>query len=214
MTFFCNINKRKTTVKTNEKKKKARNWTKEEIELFARVIADPCPNHINTLEKKVLKKEANAEVFESILADFQRELEDENFIYENERKNFLDKNGASLPYEPLELSVAALQFKYKKLKAKWRSITCDARGGSGLKGTAEKGWYTISNPVLSENRASLDTVASGPLDLSQLHNAEEERNVESSSSSLSDDHSEEENDEGERRAKRKAKLGNSSNSTI
>ena len=85
MTFFCNINKRKTTVKTNEKKKKARNWTKEEIELFARVIADPCPNHINTLEKKVLKKEANAEVFESILADFQRELEDENFIYENER---------------------------------------------------------------------------------------------------------------------------------
>ena len=107
------MNKRKATVQTNEKKKKARNWTKEEIELFARVIADPCADYINTLEKKALKKEANAEVFESILADFQRELEDENFIYENERKNFLDKNGASLPYEPLELSVAALQFKYK-----------------------------------------------------------------------------------------------------
>ena len=107
------MNKRKATVQTNEKKKKARNWTKEEIELFARVIADPCADYINTLEKKALKKEANAEVFESILADFQRELENENFIYENERKNFLDKNGASLPYEPLELSVAALQFKYK-----------------------------------------------------------------------------------------------------
>ena len=107
------MNKRKATVQTNEKKKKARNWTKEEIELFARVIADPCADYINTLEKKALKKEANAEVFESILADFQRELEDENFIYENERKNFLDKNGAPLPYEPLELSVAALQFKYK-----------------------------------------------------------------------------------------------------
>ena len=208
------MNKRKATVQTNEKKKKARNWTKEEIELFARVIADPCADYINTLEKKALKKEANAEVFESILADFQRELEDENFIYENERKNFLDKNGASLPYEPLELSVAALQFKYKKLKAKWTSITCDARSGSGLKGTADEGWYTILNPVLSENRASLDTAASGPLDLSQLHNAEEERNAESSSSSLSDDHSEEEKDEGERQAKRKGKLGNSSNSTI
>ena len=148
----------------------------------------------------------------SRFSERERELEDEN--YENDRKNFLDKNGASLPYEPLELSVAALQFKYKKLKAKWTSITCDARGGSGLKGTADEGWYTILNPVLSENRASRDTVASGPLDLSQLHNAEEERNAESSSSSLSDDHSEEEKDEGERQAKRKGKLGNSSNLTI
>ena len=174
-----------------KKKKKARNWTKEEVELFVRVTADLCADYINALEKKVLKKEANAEVFESILADFQRELEDENFIYENERNNFLDKNDASLPEEPLELSVTALQFKYKKLKAKRTSITCDARGGSGLKGTADEGWYTILNPVLSENRASLDTVASGSLDSSQLHNAEEETNAESSSSSLSDDHSEE-----------------------
>ena len=117
---------------------------------------------------------------ESILADFRRELEDQNFIYENERKNFPDKNGASLPYEPLKLSVAALQFKYKKVKAKWTSITCDARGGSGLKGTIDERRYTILNPVLSENRASLGTVASGSLDLSQLHNAEEERNSESS----------------------------------
>ena len=171
------MNKRKATVQTNEKKKKGRNWTKEEIELFARVIADPCADYINTLEKKALKKEANAEVFESVLADFQRELEDENFSYENERNDFLDKNGASLPYEPLELSVAALQFKYKKFKAKWTSMTCDARGGSGLKGTADEGWYTILNPVSSENRASLDTVASGPLELSQLHNAEEKRNA-------------------------------------
>ena len=98
-----------------------------------RVIADPCADYINTLENKALKKEANAEFFESILADFQRELEEENFIYENERKNFLNKNGASLPYERLELSVAALQFKYKTLTAKWTSITCDARGGSVLK---------------------------------------------------------------------------------
>ena len=70
--------------------------------------------------------------------DRQTEREDKNFIYENERKNFLYKNGVSLPHEPLELSVAALQFKYKQLKAKWISITCDARGGSGLKETAEQ----------------------------------------------------------------------------
>ena len=110
--------------------------------------------------------------------------------------------------------MAALQLKYRKLKAKWTSITCDARGGGELKGTADEGWYTILNPVLSENRASLDKVVSGPLDLSQLHNAEEERNAESSSSSLSDDHSKEEKDEGQRQVKRKGKLGNSSNSTI
>ena len=36
------MNKQKATVQTNKKKKKARNWTKEETELFARVIADPC----------------------------------------------------------------------------------------------------------------------------------------------------------------------------
>ena len=90
----------------------------------------------------------------------------------------------------------------------------DARGGSGLKGTVDERWYTTLNPVLSENRASLGTVASGPLDLSQLQNAEEERNAKSSASSLSDEHSEEEKDEGERQAKRKGKLGNSSNFAI
>ena len=77
------MNKRKATVQKNEKNKKARNCRKEEIELFTRVIADPCADYINALEKRALKKEANAKVFESILADFQRELEDENFIYEN-----------------------------------------------------------------------------------------------------------------------------------
>ena len=87
-------------------------------------------------------------------------------------------------------------------------------GDSGLKGTADEGWYTILNPVLSENRANLDTVASGLLDFSQLHNAEEERSVESSSSSLSDGHSEEEKDKGERQAKKKGKLGNSSSFAI
>ena len=45
------MNKRKATVQTNEKQKKARNWTKEEIELFARVIADLCGDYINTSEK-------------------------------------------------------------------------------------------------------------------------------------------------------------------
>ena len=39
------------------------------------MIADPYADYMNTLEKKTLKKEANAEVFESILADFQRERE-------------------------------------------------------------------------------------------------------------------------------------------
>ena len=67
-----------------KKRKKARNWTKEEIELFARVIADPCADYINTLEKKALKKETNAEVFESILTGFQRERERE---WERERES-------------------------------------------------------------------------------------------------------------------------------
>ena len=56
-----------------KKEKKARNWTKEEIELFVRVIADPCTDYINTCEKKPSKKEPKSRVFESILTDFQRE---------------------------------------------------------------------------------------------------------------------------------------------
>ena len=53
------MNKRKATVQTNEKKKKEKNWAKEEIELFARVIADPCADYLNTLEKKALKNRWN-----------------------------------------------------------------------------------------------------------------------------------------------------------
>ena len=99
----------------------------------------------------------------------------------------------------------------KKLKAKWTSITCDAREKVV---TADERWQTILNPVFSGKRASLDIVASGPFNLSQLHNAEEERKTESNSSSLSDDHSEQEKDERERQTKRNGKLGNPSNSTI
>ena len=82
------MNKRKATVQTNEKKKKARNRRKEEIELFARVIADPCAAYINTSEKKALKKEANVEVFESILADFQRELKTRTLFMKMREKIF------------------------------------------------------------------------------------------------------------------------------
>ena len=47
------MNKRKATVQTNEKKKKARNWTKEEIELFARVTATHA-QITSTLQRKRL----------------------------------------------------------------------------------------------------------------------------------------------------------------
>ena len=107
-----------------KKRKKARNWTKEEIELFARVIADPFADYINILEKKALKKKANAEIFESILADFQRELEGNNFIYENERQIFRDKNGASLRTAGTISGCSPVQVQEIKSKVDQHNLRC------------------------------------------------------------------------------------------
>ena len=71
-----------------EKKRKTKNWTKDETGLFARVLANSDKGFIDPLEKKALKKEANSEVFKAILNKFRIELEDENFILENEMNNF------------------------------------------------------------------------------------------------------------------------------
>ena len=104
-----------------KKKKKARNWTKEKIELFARVIADdPYTDYPNALEKKALKKEAIAEVFESILVDFQRkrELEDENFIYENERNNFLEKKWSVFTLRTAATISGCSPVQVQKIKSK------------------------------------------------------------------------------------------------
>ena len=63
-------------------------------------------------------------------------------------------------------------------------MTNDAKGGSGLKGEADKGWYTITKSAFFENRASLGMVASGPLDLSQLDRDEKGNNLDTSLSSV------------------------------
>ena len=55
-----------------------------------------------------------------------------DFILENERILFNDKNGEILPYEPLELTVPGLQFKYNELIGKWMIKINDAKGGSRL----------------------------------------------------------------------------------
>ena len=52
-----------------------RNWTNEEVVLFAKIISDPNETFISTLEQKALKKSANNAVFQQIRNNFQYKLE-------------------------------------------------------------------------------------------------------------------------------------------
>ena len=201
------MSKRKPAEKKAEKskKKRTRNWTKDETELFATVLADPDENFSDTLEKKSPKKQATAEVFESILSTFATELSNPDFIGENEKNNLSDKKGNIIEYEHLDLTVASLQYKYKKLKQKWTDITNDAKGGSGLKGSADEGWYNILNPVLAENRTVLDSLASEPLDLSLIEEGDEntERNMDAESDTSSGSESNDDLEDVQEQAKKK-----------
>ena len=67
-----------------------RNWTNEETVLFCQILTDPVCNYLETLEKKALKKSSTKEVFESILEDFQKSLQNHEFIERN-GKNFSSK---------------------------------------------------------------------------------------------------------------------------
>ena len=43
-----------------------RSWTKEEIEKFTKILADPTKNYAASLEKLALKRSSNNELFEHI----------------------------------------------------------------------------------------------------------------------------------------------------
>lgn len=94
---------------------KVRNWTKDEVELFTSVLADPDKEYLKTIQEKALKKQANAEVFKEIREHFDEALSDYNFIELNE-KNFTGKGGKQIPHEDLDTDIPKLQEKYRNLK--------------------------------------------------------------------------------------------------
>ena len=62
-----------------EKKNSTRNWTLEETNLFCSILVDPLINFMVTLERKALKKSSTKEVFEAILEELDKALDEEPF---------------------------------------------------------------------------------------------------------------------------------------
>ena len=71
----------------------SRQWTDDEMELFAEVLTDDEDNFAFSLEQLALKKSSNNEVFEHVKITFDKALKTPEFIYENEKNNFSDADG-------------------------------------------------------------------------------------------------------------------------
>ena len=84
-----------------------------------------------------MKKQANKEVFQSILENFRISLADLDFIDEN--KEFFSEESDL----DLQLSIEKLRTKYNNIKKRWRAIVDRAKVGSGLNVARE--------PLLSHN---------------------------------------------------------------
>ena len=113
-------------------KARSRNWTDNELEEFAKVLADDENAFAVSLEKLALKKSANNEVFSQIKIAFDRALRDPDFKKKNEELHFKQKDGKILEYSILDTSEDKLRKKYANLKASWNKISDRAKNGSGL----------------------------------------------------------------------------------
>ena len=169
------IKQKKT--KQEKQKKKQRNWTKDEVDCFARVLVEY--SFVQQLEQRALKKKANLEVFEKVVPLLRAELQKEDFREINEMNNFTRK-GAVIEYPELICEAACLQVKYKDLKYRWRNITTSARRGSGEEGATDATWYQLLNPIFSETNGDLSEIVNGAEDLEvyeQIGGEREEREV-------------------------------------
>ena len=146
------------------KMQRDRNWTDMETEAFATLLADSDFNYASTLETKALKKQANKEVFQSIMENFKVLLADPGFVEEN--KAFFPEETVT----DLEVTIQKLRTKYNNLKKQWRSIVDRAKVGSGLHVEREPKWFQVLHPVLTDanSNSSLEDISSGPADTSLL----------------------------------------------
>ena len=140
-------------------KQRCRNWTNEETELFATILADEENQFALPLERLAPKKAANNEVFEHVKCSFNKERVNNDFKKMNEENTFTNDKGELQKYPPLDASILKLRRKYTGLKAEWRKISDRAKKGSGLAPEREPNWYKILNPVFAETNVPLDLVA-------------------------------------------------------
>ena len=99
-------------------KESQKHWTKEEIEKFSEILADPTNNYAASLEKLALKKSSNNELLKHIKNTFDEELNDREFKLMNIEKNFT-KDGHPISHKTLDTLTERLRNKYKALKQEW-----------------------------------------------------------------------------------------------
>ena len=68
----------------------AKQWTNDELELFAEVLTDDEHSFAFSLEQMALKTASNNEVFEHVKTAFDKALKNPEFIYANEEKRFIE----------------------------------------------------------------------------------------------------------------------------
>ena len=78
-------------------KESQRRWTKEEIEKFSEILADPTNNYAASLEKLSLRNSSNNELLKHIKNTFEK-LNDCEFKLMNIEKNFT-KDGHPIPHK-------------------------------------------------------------------------------------------------------------------
>ena len=120
-----------------------------ELDAYADVLADPENSFAATLDKLVLKKSSDNEVFK----DIQKEL-----ATEMEIEDFQSRNNDYLKSRPtkLDISIKKLRQKYKWIKTEWTDKTNHVKSGSGLDPEKEPHWYQLLNPVFAETHKPED----------------------------------------------------------
>ena len=139
-----------------EKKNSTRNWTLEETNLFCSILVDPLINFMVTLERKALKKSSTKEVFEAILEELDKALDEEPFKSSTIRR----EKGK------LQVDVKKLQVKYNNIKQQSRKLKDKKRNGSGLAAADDPEWFKIVNPVLADTNQGFNAICSTPGDTS------------------------------------------------
>ena len=146
----------------SKKTNRAREWTQNEMGLFAKILADENDGFCRALEELALKKATNNEIFRHIKSKFDTARKNEDFVKEN-KKNFSRKKDAT--FSDLDTTVAKLRRKYGNLKQNWKKITDRVKNGSGRSAEREQEWYKILNPVFAETNVEIE-LSSGKGDCS------------------------------------------------
>jgi hypothetical protein len=147
----------KNTVLNTKKKlkglpenKKNKVWSDEEMNIFARVLANTDTverSWLYQLENYALKKHANEELFRKIQEEFEEALPEDSAEY--------------------RFTIDQLRAKYKWFKKEWRRIDTKIKAGTGLGGkdTTTPCWYDVLNPHFCEAVDDMTSISTKASDL-------------------------------------------------